>query len=178
MSWRGPDGALLQTHQEGSRGTEWGTPRDLAVAMVDELSLDLDAAALHWSRVVPEYLGPDHPDCARQDSLGLAWHRYGSAAWLNPPYSRRIGRWLQHASEQTIPVCVLTFARTDTRWWHELVMDRASEVRLMKGRLAFLHPSTHEPHRKSPAPVALVIYRPACTGRTWIRACDTLGRPL
>ena len=59
--------------------------------------------------------------------------------WMNPPYGRGIGKWVQKAYEEslkgTLVVCLLP-SRTDTKWWHDYVM-KAKEICFIKGRLKF-----------------------------------------
>jgi len=86
--------------------------------------------------------------------------------WLNPPYGREIGAWMAKAREegtalQELPprtpwhppaVVCLVPARTDTAWWHDHVM-RASEIRLIRGRIRFVGaPSS------APFPSAVVVF--------------------
>ncbi len=60
----------------------------------------------------------------------------GFRVWVNPPYGPGVDRWLQRAGEADLSVFLLP-ARTDTRWFHELVLPCAQEVRFLKGRLRF-----------------------------------------
>ena len=59
--------------------------------------------------------------------------------WLNPPYGRQIGKWVQKAFEEgqkphTFIVCLLP-ARTDTAWFHDYC--RRGYVQFIRGRLKF-----------------------------------------
>lgn len=60
-------------------------------------------------------------------------------AWMNPPYGRGIGEWVQKAYETGRaghPVLALLPSRTDTAWWHDYVL-KAYEVWTFRGRLYF-----------------------------------------
>lgn len=59
--------------------------------------------------------------------------------WLNPPYGRDIGKWVEKAykeslKENTVVVCLLP-ARTDTAWFHDYCMY--GRVIFVRGRLKF-----------------------------------------
>lgn len=75
---------------------------------------------------------------------------------MNPPYGRAIGDWLKKAYEEskqpnTKVVCLIP-SRTDTKYWHDYCM-KASEIRLVKGRLKF-----GDSKNSAPFPSALVIF--------------------
>jgi phage N-6-adenine-methyltransferase len=80
--------------------------------------------------------------------------------WMNPPYGRTIGLWMQKAYEESRQGCTvvcLVPARTDTRWWQDYV-PFASEVRFFKGRLRF-----GNGQYPAPFPSALVVFKPSTT---------------
>jgi hypothetical protein len=63
----------------------------------------------------------------------------------------------EQSQKHGLIVVVLTFARTDTRWWHEFV-SRASMVWLLKGRVHFVQQDgTSGP---APAPSAAIVFTP------------------
>lgn len=66
-----------------------------------------------------------------------------------------IGKWVQKAAQggAQIVVCLLP-ARTDTRWWHDYIQDKA-EVRFIKGRLKF-----GDSKNSAPFPSCIVIFNP------------------
>lgn len=81
----------------------------------------------------------------------------GGAAWLNPPYGREVGRWLEKVRlEQArgVLTVVLLPSRTDTRWFHQHVLGQA-ELRFVAGRLRF-----EGAERSAPFPSLLAVYRP------------------
>lgn len=60
--------------------------------------------------------------------------------FCNPPYGRKTVDWVRKAYQEsqkpeTTVVCLLP-SRTDTRWFHDWVLDKA-ELRFVKGRLKF-----------------------------------------
>lgn len=137
----------------GQRG-DWETPPDLFQALHWEFRFAIDAAATAANKLVPYWWGPDSP--YRQDALSDPW-RCGQNIFCNPPYGRQIRAWLERGSESEAPATVFLLpARTDTRWFHELVAGKA-EVRFLAGRLRFrLNGNVLAP---APFPSMVVIWR-------------------
>jgi phage N-6-adenine-methyltransferase len=127
----------------------WATPRHVFAALDCEFQFELDVCA-----------SPTNAKCGRfftaaEDGLAQEWT---GSCWMNPPYGRGIGDWMEKAADSAVAgavVVALVPARTDTVWWHEQVMGRASEVRLIRGRLAF-----GDGRAPAPFPSAVVVYRP------------------
>lgn len=69
------------------------------------------------------------------DGLSQEWR---GTCWMNPPYGREIGKWVQKAYESAkkgaTVVCLLP-ARTDTRWFHDYCVK--GKIEFIKGRLKF-----------------------------------------
>lgn len=88
---------------------DWETPADLFAKLYDEFGFTLDA----------EYSAFNHE-----------WG--GETVFCNPPYGRAIAQWVRkcsmEASRKDTVVVMLLPARTDTRWWHRYILNRA-EVR-------------------------------------------------
>jgi phage N-6-adenine-methyltransferase len=142
----GASPALFMSEKE-----DWETPPEFFRLLDDEFSFDLDVAANAENAKCENYF-TEEVDAFRRHWL------CDSAAWLNPPYGRDIGKWIHKAHRSAIdefaPVVVcLVPARTDTVWWHEFAM-RADEIRFVKGRLKFVGaPSS------APFPSAILIFR-------------------
>lgn len=123
-----------------SNSDTWTTPPEFFAELHKEFNFTLDAAALRSSAVVPNYLGPDHDLLWRRDALTCEWDGAsgGGAIWLNPPYGKAISGFMKKANEEHqkgANIVCLVPARTDTRWWHDYVIQH--EVRFIKGRLKF-----------------------------------------
>lgn len=77
--------------------------------------------------------------------------------FCNPPYGKEISRWVKKAYEESHKentlVVMLVPARTDTKWFHDYVYNRA-EIRFIKGRLRF-----GDSNENAPFPSVVVIYR-------------------
>lgn len=60
--------------------------------------------------------------------------------FCNPPYGRTIPDWAREYSKETSRkdtlVVMLLPAHTDTKWFHDYILNRA-EIRFLKGRLKF-----------------------------------------
>ena len=126
----------------------WATPRELFRLLDDEFHFTLDVCALPENATCARYFTPD------DDGLRQEWE---GVIWMNPPYGRGIDRWLKKAWDAAThgaTVVALLPARTDTRWWHQYVMQ-ASEVRFLKGRLRF-----GNAQHCAPFPSCIAIFRP------------------
>jgi hypothetical protein len=106
---------------------EWYTPPEVFEAL--GISFELDPAAppggVPW---VPARRWFSRDD----DGLRQPWQ---GRVWLNPPYGREIGPWLGRLAAHGNGIA-LTFARTDTRWFHTASRS-ATAVCFIAGRLRF-----------------------------------------
>ncbi len=87
----------------------------------------LDTCALPDNAKCPRYFTPE------QDGLQQPWT---GRCWCNPPYGRALGLWVHKAWESSLEgatVVMLVPARTDTKWWHEIIKPWAAEIRLLRG---------------------------------------------
>jgi hypothetical protein len=89
------------------------------------------------------------------DGLAQDWgtHR----VFVNPPFGRKIGAWVQkcwEASQAGALVVLLAACRTDTAWWHDWVQGKA-DVEFVRGRLRFGGATEN-----APFPVATITYWP------------------
>jgi phage N-6-adenine-methyltransferase len=86
-----------------------------------------------------------------QDGLKQQWH---GVCWMNPPYGRGIGHWMQKSHEASLngaKVVCLVPARTDTAWWHDYAMK--GQIEFIRGRLKF-----GDAKNSAPFPSAIVIF--------------------
>jgi len=126
----------------------WATPQDFFGKLNDEFRFTLDVCALPENAKCERYYTPE------DDGLSQKW---SGVCWMNPPYGRAIGKWVEKAyiaAEEGATVVCLLPARTDTKWWHDYVM-RATEIRLVRGRLKF-----GDGANSAPFPSAIVIFEP------------------
>ena len=109
----------------------WATPQDLFDELNAEFGFTLDVCALPENAKCEKYYTPDI-DGLKQDWNGICW--------CNPPYGRQIGKWVEKAYISAkiggVETVMLLPARTDTKWFHEFIYNKA-EIRFLKGRLKF-----------------------------------------
>lgn len=141
-----------------SKTDEWATPQATFDALSAEFGpFDLDPCATAENAKAPTYYTRD------DDGLTKPWF---GRVFVNPPYGRGIGKWVERASWVAMPdeygdapadlvVCLLP-ARTDTKWWHDYVIPCASEIRFLRGRLKF-----GGAKNSAPFPSAVVVFRRA-----------------
>ncbi len=120
-----------------SATVEWRTPVKVYEELNREFNFDLD----------PCPLGGTEDGLA---TLFTSW--VGRRVWINPPYSK-IRPWLERAQEADLAVYLIP-ARTDCRWFHEIVLPKAAEIRFIKGRLTFGDATSG-----APFPSMLVVFR-------------------
>ena len=132
-----------------SNSDEWYTPQNLFDELDSEFHFDLDPCATSESHKCDRYYTKE------QDGLSQKWG--GARVFCNPPYSC-IDKWVEKAYRETREdntiVVLLIPARTDTRYFHNYIYQRA-EIRFVKGRLKF---SSKGP---APFPSMIVIFRGA-----------------
>jgi phage N-6-adenine-methyltransferase len=132
----------------------WHTPPELLDALYARgLAFDLDPCSPTKDRRRAPVKAKAHY-VEDDDALGMVWH---GRVFVNPPYGRDIVRWIEKAQRSVIErdatfVLALVPARTETKWWHEHVANRA-HVFLLKGRLAF-----GDGTNSAPFPSALVLW--------------------
>lgn len=152
-----------------SRSEEWETPPAFFDFVDREFRFELDAAASDLNAKCSRYL------TKRQDGLVVPWN--GDRIWLNPPYGRGIvSPWLERAAHygiQGATVVCLIHARTDTAFWHDVVMRYAREIRFVRGRLRFLDDHKRELSGAT-FPSVLVVFGgrrrtpwPVCSAVDW-----------
>lgn len=154
-----------QSQLFSSASVEWGTPEWLFDRLDWEFVFQLDACAGEHNAKVDHWISP------ADDALEVEWgscldrQEPNAAVWMNPPWGRGIGRFVERAYRQSkehrlVVVCLLP-ASTDTRWWHDYVM-LASEVRFVRGRLHFVRDDGHTgPCTKG---CAVVVFTPWSNG--------------
>lgn len=90
------------------------------------------------------------------DGLSQPWV---GRVWLNPPYGAQIGLWMRKMAHHRHGIA-LTFARTETAWFHESVWSAAHLLVFLTGRLTFHRPDGSTSKYNAGAPTVLVAYDP------------------
>ena len=113
---------------------EWRTPKTLLAALEDEFGAFFDPC----------------PGGTR-NGLQIPWR---GNVYCNPPYGHVLSKWIRKGIEElqsgrAAQIVWLLPARTDTRWFHDLVVPNAVEIRFLRGRIHF--------SEKGPAPFPSMI---------------------
>ncbi len=113
--------------------TDWETPKDLFARLNQFWHFDLDVASSDENALCENHFTKE------QDGLSQSWK--GHRVWCNPPYGKDIAKWVKKAYEETrdgtTAVVMLIPARTDTRWYHDYIQNKAAEIKFLKGRLKY-----------------------------------------
>ena len=115
----------------------------------NEFHFTLDPCASIYNHKCDKYFTKD------DNGLNLDWSN--NVVFCNPPYGRKISKWVRKCYYEGIKdntiVVMLIPARTDTSYFHDFIYNK-SEIRFIRGRLKF-----GESNDNAPFPSMLVIYR-------------------
>ena len=129
------------------KNTVWSTPQSFFDELDKRFKFTLDVCALSENAKCETFFTPEI------DGLQQKW---AGTCWMNPPYGREIGQWVRkahiEASTGNCKVVALLPARTDTKWFHELIL-RKYEVEFIKGRLRF-----SDSKNSAPFPSMIVVF--------------------
>lgn len=154
-------------HHRSHRGAtdEWLTPPNI----IDALGVfDLDPCApvkRPWNTAKRHYTIDD-------DGLSKRWR---GRVFLNPPYGPQTGAWLKRLADHGNGIA-LTFARTETRFFHDSGWRRATAMLFLEGRLNFYRPDGTRSDKNAGGPSVLIAY-----GRDnfWsLQTCGIKGRVI
>lgn len=128
---------------------EWPTPKAVYDRLNEEFGFTFDPCPLtsDVDRLALSY-AIELDGCS---SLFVPWR--GKRVFCNPPYGPEIRKWLERADEADLAVYLVP-ARTDTRWFHEIVLPKCREIRFIKGRLKF-----GDAKNSAPFPSMIVIFK-------------------
>ena len=118
----------------------WSTPKWLYDELNKEFHFDFDPCPLNDNPVF--------------DGLSIEWKQRN---YINPPYGRQIGNWIRKAYQESISgkQCIMLLpSRTDTKWFHEIILPYAKEIRFIKGRLKFGNATN-----SAPFPSMIIIFK-------------------
>lgn len=132
-----------------SKTDNWSTPQDFFDELDSEFHFTLDPCADDYNHKCVKYFTKE------QDGLLQDWS--GEVVFCNPPYGKDIKKWCEKCLEESTnngtTVVMLIHARTDTRWFHDYIYNKA-EIRFVKGRLKFGGSAN-----SAPFPSMVVIFR-------------------
>ena len=133
---------------------EYGTPIPLLrKALFDyDILPYLDVAATAENRKFQNFFSKE------LDALKQDWN---VDFFMNPPYSKAYDfmkkAYTEH-QKHDVNGLILVYSKTDTKWWHEFVEDKA-EVHFIKGRVKFIDANGVLTKNSSPYPSCWIIYR-------------------
>jgi site-specific DNA-methyltransferase (adenine-specific) len=119
---------------------DWKTPPQIFAELNKEFNFTWDPC-------------PENPGI---DGLGLT--PWGAVNFVNPPYGRELPKWIKRGYEEFLKGKTIVFlipARTDTKYFHEIILPYAKEIRFIKGRLKF-----QGAKNSAPFPSMIVIFKP------------------
>jgi phage N-6-adenine-methyltransferase len=132
-----------------SASDEWETPRLLFQQLQDwygEFTLD-PCCTVENAKAATFFT-------AAEDGLAQPWK--GHNVFMNPPYGRKIGKWVEKAYTESrsdyCRVVALIPSRTDTSYWHDFVL-RAAQILFIRNRLYF-----NDGVGRAPFPSAVVLF--------------------
>lgn len=131
-----------------SKTDQWETPYEFFEQLNEVYKFDIDVCADYYNKKCQHFFD-DVIDGLSQD-----WHP--KTCWMNPPYGRDIGKWMEKAYKESqlgATVVCLVPSRTDTKWWHNYAMK--GDITFIKGRLKF-----GRCKNAAPFPNAVVVFKP------------------
>lgn len=154
-------GYVNETPRRGATN-EWLTPPEIIRALGP---FDLDPCAAvgqPWRTARRQYT-------IKTDGLSRSWRGF---VWCNPPFGADAGEWLRRLADHDDGVALVA-ARTETRWFIEVVWKSADAVLFLNKRVHFHHACGARAKLALPAPICLVAYGPTAVRR--LRECDIAG---
>jgi site-specific DNA-methyltransferase (adenine-specific) len=133
------EGRKMNRALYSSFSCEWATPEGL------------------FQQLDQEFHFTDDP-CPKDGMFGLD-REWGKRCFVNPPYGRHVSEWIEkgcfEAKNKKLIIFLLP-ARTDTKWFHDLILPNAKEIRFIRGRLHFINQKTGKPGR-APFPNMIIV---------------------
>lgn len=132
-SWGGGCHRVSPRNGDTMAHDNWETPPNLFHLLNKEYQFDVDAAASKSNALCSRYITQE------QNALCTPW--VGRSIWCNPPYSMLpafVYRAYHQSVEQQNQVSLLIPAYTDTRYWADVIVRFAVEIRFLVGRVSFL----------------------------------------
>lgn len=120
---------------------EWFTPQWILKECGD---FDLDPCGdTRW---------PTANACYTKNGLEQDWF---GRVWLNPPYGRDIGMWLDKLADHGNGLA-LTFVRTDTKWFQNFA-PKCSWILFLSGRVKFIESENLTEAKRSPGAPSMLM---------------------
>lgn len=156
-----------------SKIQHYGTPQWFFDKLDSVFHFDLDFLANAQNAKCNNFYGENGYQCKIE-----AKPFSGGNVWCNPPY-REMKKWIKIVKEYTREgimrsgwVCVLTFAKTDTKWFQEYGFQ-AEYALFVRGRLKFELDGV--PQNSAPQPSVVLFFRGAEAGEFPKAEVESLG---
>ena len=133
-----------------SKDDSWETPPSLFNILDMEFNFTLDPCCTKQTAKCKKFFTKE------EDGLIQDWSK--DIVFVNPPYGREIGKWVEKSyneSKKGAKVVMLIPSRTDTKWFHDFIYNKA-EIRFLKGRIRFLQ--NKKELNAAPFPTMLIIF--------------------
>ncbi len=135
-----------------SATNEWATPQYLYDWLDERFHFTLDPCCTRKTAKCRLYF------TAAEDGLHKSWAN--ETVFMNPPYGREIGKWVEKAYKEALGgatvVCLIP-ARTDTKWWYKYC-TKAHTIIFFTGRVKFLNDGQELP-ASAPFPSCAVVFK-------------------
>ena len=157
-----------------SNKQDWGTPQEF-IDWIEEnfnMTLDLDVCAHSGNNKCERYF------TLEDNALEQEW--VCENGWMNPPFGSELPVFLRKCLDEVFTMnnaenmWVLIPARTDTKWFHELVVPWAEHIYFIKGRFNF---DFSRANKKANAPFPSMLIHFTCAEEirsSWVNQMQTL----
>ena len=142
-----------------SERQNWGTPDSFMQYLRDQFMFtpDVDLCASKSNTKASKYYCEDN-SCLSQ----IDWN--GKNYWMNPPFGKELPLFIEKVEEQFNKgnierAMVLVPARTDTKWFHNMMKGNVHCCYFIKGRFNFVHPDLNCSGANAPFPSILVEWK-------------------
>ena len=117
-----------------SDSVEYSTPWEIVEPLKKEFGIEFDICASKENNKSLLYFNKKD-DCLTKD-----WSKINGNIWMNPPWGKEMQKFVRKALEESKKgktiVCLLP-VRSNTKWWHETIIDTKAEVRFLRGEIKF-----------------------------------------
>lgn len=152
-----------------NKSDEWETPIELFNLLHKEFNFTLDPCSTSENAKCNKYY--------TQENNGLNKDWSGEIVFCNPPYGNSIGKWVEkccNEGENGTTVVMLIPSRTDTRWQHKYIFEKATTICFIKRRLKFNNILV-DTTTSAPFPSQIVVFGSALT-QGQINVLSNLGK--
>jgi len=111
------------------KNNEWYTPKEIIQSLG---TFDLDPATCIQAMKINHAATKNYTQ--EDDGLKQVWE---GRVWLNPPYSYPLQRLFLEKMVEHNNGIALTSSRIDSKWFHDVILSRASAIMLLYSRIKF-----------------------------------------